>query len=74
MKEASEEGPLAGYLVYNEEPLVSTDFNGCEASAIFDAPLTKVVGQTMVKVFAWYDNEYGYAVRMVDLVKYLYGV
>jgi glyceraldehyde 3-phosphate dehydrogenase len=74
MKEASEEGPLAGYLVYNEEPLVSTDFNGWEASAIFDAPLTKVVGGTMVKVFAWYDNEYGYAVRMVDLVKYLYGV
>jgi glyceraldehyde 3-phosphate dehydrogenase len=74
MKRASEEGPLAGYLVYNEDPLVSTDFNGWEASSIFDAPLTKVVASTMAKVFAWYDNEYGYAVRMVDLVKYLYGV
>jgi glyceraldehyde 3-phosphate dehydrogenase len=74
VKRASEKGPLSGYLVYNEEPLVSTDFNGWEASAIFDAPLTKVVGGTLVKVFAWYDNEYGYAVRMVDLVKYLYGV
>jgi glyceraldehyde 3-phosphate dehydrogenase len=74
MKMASEEGPLAGYLVYNEDPLVSIDFNGWQASSIFDAPLTKVVGTTMAKVFAWYDNEYGYAVRMVDLVKYLYGV
>jgi len=74
MRKASEEGPLAGYLLYNEDPLVSTDFNGSEASSIFDAPLTKVVGTTMAKVFAWYDNEYGYAVRMADLVKYLYGV
>lgn len=74
MKKASEEGPLAGYLFYSEEPLVSIDFNGWKASSIFDAPLTKVVGATMAKVFAWYDNEYGYAVRMVDLVKYLYGV
>lgn len=74
MKKASEKGPLAGYLVYNEEPLVSVDFNGWAASSIFDAPLTKVVGKTMTKVFAWYDNEYGYATRMIDLVKYLYGV
>jgi glyceraldehyde 3-phosphate dehydrogenase len=74
MKKASEEGPLAEYLYYNEEPLVSRDFNGWKASSIFDAPLTRVVGSTMAKIFAWYDNEYGYAARMVDLVKYLYGV
>jgi glyceraldehyde 3-phosphate dehydrogenase len=74
MKKASQEGPLAGYLAYNEEPLVSTDFNGWEASSIFDAPLTKVVDGRMAKVLAWYDNEYGYAVRMMDLARYLYGV
>jgi len=74
MKKASLEGPLAGYLVYNEEPLVSVDFNGWEASSIFDAPLTKVVDGTMAKVMSWYDNEYGYASRLRDLVKYLYGV
>ncbi|UCG39437.1 MAG: type I glyceraldehyde-3-phosphate dehydrogenase [bacterium] len=74
MKRASEEGPLAGYLAYIEEPLVSVDFNGWEASSIFDAPLTKVVDGTMAKVLAWYDNEYGYASRLRDLTKYLYGV
>ncbi len=74
MKKASEEGPLAGYLVYNEEPLVSVDFNGSEASSIFDASLTKVVDGSMAKVLSWYDNEFGYAVRMVDLARYLYGV
>ncbi len=73
MKKAAEEGPMAGYLVYNDEPLVSIDFNGWSASSIFDAPLTKVVGGTMAKVLSWYDNEYGYASRLVDLVRYLYG-
>ncbi len=73
MKKASEEKPLAGYLAYNEEPLVSVDFNGSEASSIFDAPLTKVVGKRMAKVMAWYDNEFGYAMRMVDLARCLYG-
>lgn len=74
MKKASEKGPLAGFLVYSDEPLVSIDFNGWEASSIFDAPLTKVVDGTMAKVMSWYDNEYGYASRLRDLVKYLYGV
>jgi len=74
MKKAATEGPLAGFLVYNEDPLVSIDFNGWEASSIFDAPLTKVVDGTMAKVLSWYDNEYGYASRLRDLVKYLYGV
>jgi glyceraldehyde 3-phosphate dehydrogenase len=73
MKKAADEGPMAGYLVYNDEPLVSIDFNGWSASSIFDAPLTKVVGGTMAKVLSWYDNEYGYASRLVDLVRYLYG-
>jgi glyceraldehyde 3-phosphate dehydrogenase len=74
MKKASEKGPLAGFLAYSDEPLVSIDFNGWEASSIFDAPLTKVVDGTMAKVMSWYDNEYGYASRLRDLVKYLYGV
>jgi len=74
MKKAATEGPLAGFLVYNEDPLVSIDFNGWEASSIFDAPLTKVVDGTMAKVMSWYDNEYGYAARLRDLAKYLYGV
>jgi len=74
MKKASEKGPLAGFLAYSDEPLVSIDFNGWEASSIFDAPLTRVVDGTMAKVMAWYDNEYGYASRLRDLVKFLYGV
>ena len=74
MKKAAQSGPLAGFLVYSDEPLVSIDFNGWEASSIFDAPLTKVVDGTMAKVLSWYDNEYGYASRLRDLVKYLYGV
>jgi len=74
MKKASMEKPLAGYLAYSEEPLVSIDFNGSTASATFDAPLTKVVGGRMAKVLAWYDNEYGYSVRMMDLARYLYEV
>jgi glyceraldehyde 3-phosphate dehydrogenase len=73
MKKASEKGPLAGFLVYSDEPLVSIDFNGLEASSIFDAPLTRVVGGTMAKVMSWYDNEYGYACRLRDLVKYIHG-
>jgi len=74
MKKASEEAPLAGYLEYSDEPLVSIDFNGNPASSIFDAPMTKVVDGTLAKVLAWYDNEVGYASRMGDLVKYIYGV
>jgi glyceraldehyde 3-phosphate dehydrogenase len=73
MKKAAETDPLAGFLVYIDEPLVSVDFNGWEASSIFDAPMTKVVDGTMAKVLSWYDNEYGYASRLRDLVKYLYG-
>jgi glyceraldehyde 3-phosphate dehydrogenase len=73
MKKAAESPPLAGFLVYNDEPLVSIDFNSNGASSIFDAPMTKVVDNTMAKVLSWYDNEAGYATRLGDLVKYIYG-
>jgi glyceraldehyde 3-phosphate dehydrogenase len=64
-------GPLAGIVRYSEEPLVSSDIIGDPASVIFDAPFTMVIGPRMVKVFGWYDNEYGYSSRLVDLVKRL---
>jgi glyceraldehyde 3-phosphate dehydrogenase len=60
-------GPLAGVLAYSEEPLVSSDIVGDPHSAIFDAPMTTVVDGTQVKVVAWYDNEWGYANRLVEL-------
>jgi glyceraldehyde 3-phosphate dehydrogenase len=62
-------GPMAGILQYSEEPLVSADIVGSPASAIFDAPLTTVVDGTQVKVLAWYDNEWGYANRLVELAE-----
>lgn len=65
MKQAAE-GPLKGVLAYNEAPLVSVDFNHDPASATFDASLTKVIEGTLVKVTAWYDNEWGFSNRMLD--------
>lgn len=70
LKKASE-GPLKEILLYNTEPLVSVDLVGCPYSSIVDAPLTSVIGGRMVKVLAWYDNEYGYSCRMVDLALYM---
>jgi glyceraldehyde 3-phosphate dehydrogenase len=64
---AAADGPLRGVLQYCEEPLVSRDFNGNGHSSIFDATLTKVMGRTLVKVFAWYDNEWGFSNRMRDV-------
>jgi glyceraldehyde 3-phosphate dehydrogenase len=61
-------GEIGRYLGYSEVPLVSCDFNGCEKSAVFDAPSTMVMGEGLVKVLAWYDNEWGYAKRVVDLI------
>jgi glyceraldehyde 3-phosphate dehydrogenase len=61
------EGPLAGILQYSEDPLVSTDVNGSPYSCIFDSKLTMVRGST-VKVFGWYDNEWGYSCRLVDVI------
>jgi glyceraldehyde 3-phosphate dehydrogenase len=65
LKEAAGAG-MKGILAYNEEPLVSIDFNHNPHSAIFDATLTKVIGGTLVKVCAWYDNEWGFSNRMLD--------
>ena len=65
------EGKLSRYLGYTEEELVSSDFIGNEKSAIFDATLTEVVEKNLVKVFGWYDNEWGYSVRVVDLLEYM---
>jgi len=70
MKKASE-GPMKGYLQYVDEPLVSIDFNHDPASSSFDALSTKVIGGKMAKVLAWYDNEWGYSCRLVDLAKYV---
>ncbi len=67
-REASE-GVLNGYLRYLDEELVSSDFIGDPHSAIFDSPLTNVVDGTLIKVIGWYDNEYGYSSRVVDLMQ-----
>ncbi len=66
MKAASE-GRLKGILQYSEAPLVSSDIIGNPYSSVFDAPLTAVLEGTMVKVFSWYDNEWGFSNRVVDL-------
>ena len=65
MKEASS-GTLGGVLDYNDEPLVSIDFNHNPASSIFESSLTKVMSGTLVKVLSWYDNEWGFSNRMLD--------
>lgn len=69
-KRASE-NDLKGILGYSEEPLVSIDYKGTHYSGVIDAMSTDVVGEDLVKVFAWYDNEWGYASRLVDLVDYM---
>ena len=65
---AAAEGPLEGILQYTEEPIVSTDIEKSPYSSIFDAELTAVLEGNFVKVFAWYDNEWGYSNRLIDLV------
>jgi glyceraldehyde 3-phosphate dehydrogenase len=70
MKQAAE-GPLAGILAYNEEPIVSIDINHTSYSSIFDAPLTKVIEGKLVKVLSWYDNEWGFSCRMVDVMRHI---
>ena len=67
------EGPLAGIMEYCEEPLVSMDFKGNPASTIVDALSTMVIGDNMVKVLAWYDNEWGYSCRLADLTAFIAG-
>ena len=68
---AAAEGPMKGILGYTEDPVVSTDMLHNPNSSIVDAQLTKVLGGNLVKVVAWYDNEWGYSMRVVDLVEFL---
>ena len=68
---AASEGPLKGILAYSAEPLVSIDFKGNPNSSIVDAPYTKVMDGDFVKVLSWYDNEWGYSSRCVDLLRLL---
>ncbi len=70
---AAAENELKGILGYNELPLVSVDYNGCQNSSTVDGLSTMVIEDSMVKVVAWYDNEWGYSNRVVDLVKYIAG-
>jgi len=69
-KEAAS-GSQRGYLEYCDKPLVSRDFYGNPASCIFDATMTDVMDKTFVKIFGWYDNEWGYSMRVVDLCAYV---
>ncbi|MGI6605518.1 MAG: type I glyceraldehyde-3-phosphate dehydrogenase [Peptococcia bacterium] len=73
LKEAAE-GPLKGILAYSELPLVSKDYNGNPHSSIVDALSTMVIDGNMIKVVAWYDNEWGYSNRVVDLVRKVTGL
>jgi glyceraldehyde 3-phosphate dehydrogenase len=68
---AAAEGPMRGLLGYTEEALVSTDFKGDDRSSIVDAGSTLVAGENLLKVIAWYDNEWGYSCRVADLAKYM---
>ena len=68
---AAADGPMKGIVQYSVAPLVSTDIIGNPHSSIFDAPSTQVLGGTTVKILAWYDNEWGYSNRVVDLIERL---
>lgn len=68
---AAAEGPLKGILAYTEEPLVSSDYNGDPHSSSIDALSTMAIDGNMIKVVSWYDNEWGYSNRVVDLVEYI---
>ena len=66
-------GKLMGIMEYCDKPLVSKDFNGNPHSCIVDAELTSVIGGRLVKALAWYDNEWGYSCRVIDLTKHIAG-
>ncbi|MDD5692487.1 MAG: type I glyceraldehyde-3-phosphate dehydrogenase [Candidatus Omnitrophica bacterium] len=68
---AASEGALKGLLGYTEDPVVSVDFNHCLLSSVIDAKCTKVIQDDFVKVLSWYDNEWGYSNRVVDLCEYI---
>jgi glyceraldehyde 3-phosphate dehydrogenase len=69
--EEAANGPMKGILAYTEDPVVSTDMLHNPASSIVDAQMTKVLGGNLVKVLAWYDNEWGYSMRIIDLIECL---
>jgi glyceraldehyde 3-phosphate dehydrogenase len=69
MKKASESGPMKDILGYTERELVSGDFIGSPASSTFDATMTSVLGDRFAKIFSWYDNEWGFSNRMIDLAQ-----
>ncbi len=73
MKEAAE-GPLKGILGYTEDEVVSTDFVGEPCTSVFDAKGGTMIGDNFVKIIAWYDNEYGYSKKILELVEYMYSV
>jgi glyceraldehyde 3-phosphate dehydrogenase len=64
---AAAEGPLKGVIGVNDQPLVSVDFNHNPLSSIYDETQTRVMGGTLVKVLSWYDNEWGFSNRMLDM-------
>jgi len=68
---AAAEGPMKGILAYTEDPVVSTDMLHNPNSSIVDAQMTKVLDGNLVKVVSWYDNEWGYSCRVVDLIEFL---
>jgi glyceraldehyde 3-phosphate dehydrogenase len=70
LKEAAS-GRLKGILDYTDEEVVSVDFNHYAASSTVDSKMTKVIGGNFLKVLAWYDNEWGYSCRVVDLIEYM---
>ena len=74
LREAAAEGPLKGILRFEEDELVSQDFMGSHYSSIVDAPNTKVVGENLFKILSWYDNEWGFSCRMLDLTRMMLGL
>ena len=68
---AAADGSMQGLLGFSTEPLVSSDFKGDERSSIVDGPSTLVVGENLLKVIAWYDNEWGYSCRVADLASFM---
>jgi len=74
LRDAAAGGPLAGVLGYESRPLVSADYTGDSRSAIVDAACTQVVDGVLVKIYAWYDNEWGYSCRYVDVANHVVAV
>ena len=73
MLKKAADGPLKGILQYTEEELVSSDYIGDPRSSIFDSTITQVMGEKFAKVFSWYDNEWGFSNRMIELAQLVAG-